>query len=131
MPDRGEDLQHVGGVELGDRPAADAGEGVAFKAPPPVLRVPLAAPATAFLFKHALRGFGKGGNAPDAALLGEVIAPGPRQLAVGEGLLAGLGERDERGGAEPEFASPAADDEPLDPASGAGRLDEESTGRCR
>ena len=26
---------------------------------------------------------------------------------------------------------PAADDEPLDPASGAGRLDEESTGRCR
>ena len=50
---------------------------------------------------------------------------GPRQLAVGEGLLAGVGERDERGGAESEFAPPSADDEPLDPAAGAGRLHEE------
>ncbi len=36
----------------------------------------------------------------------------------GEGLLAGVGERDERGGAESEFAASSADDEPLDPAGG-------------
>ena len=42
----------------------------------------------------------------------------------GEGLLAGVGERDERGGAESEFAASSADDEPLDPAAGAGGLDE-------
>ena len=92
---------------------------------PPVLRVPLAAPAAALLFEHAPGGLGEGGNALSAALLGEGVAAGPRQLAVGEGLLAGFGERDERGGAETEFAAPAADDEPLDPASGAGRLDEQ------
>ena len=48
------------------------------------------------------------------ALLGEGVAPGPRQLAVGEGQLAGFGERDKRGGAETEFAVATADDEPLD-----------------
>ena len=41
------------------------------------------------------------------------VAAGPRQLAVGEGQLAGLGERDERDGAESEFAAPSADDAPL------------------
>ena len=42
-----------------------------------------------------------------------------------KGLLAGLGERDERGSAESEFAASSAEDEPLDPASSAGRLDEQ------
>ena len=46
--------------------------------------------------------------------------PGPGELAVGEGQLARLGERDERGGAEPEFAASSADNEPLDPASHSG-----------
>ena len=44
--------QHVGRVDLRDRPAADTREGVAFHAPPPVLRVPPAAPATSLLFEH-------------------------------------------------------------------------------
>lgn len=43
VPHRREDLEHVDGVDLGDGPPADAQEGVAFPAPPPVLRVPPAA----------------------------------------------------------------------------------------
>ena len=74
--------------------------------------------------------FGEDGNALDAALVGERIATRPSQHAVGEGVLAGLGERDERGGTEPEFGASSADDEPLDPASGSGRLDEQYR-RCR
>ena len=58
-------------------------------------------------------------------LLRERVSVGPGQHAVGEGQFAGLGERDERGGAESEFAAPAADDDPLDPASRSGGLDEQ------
>ena len=58
-------------------------------------------------------------------LVGQRVSAGPRQLAVGEGQFAGFGERDERGGAESEFAAAASDDEPLDPAAGAGGLHEE------
>ncbi len=94
-------------------------------APPPVVHMPPTAPAAALLFEHALGGFGEGGNALDAAFLRERIAARPGQHPVGERLLASLGERDERGGAEPEFAAPAADDEPLDPASRPGGLDEQ------
>ena len=79
----------------------------------------------ALLFEHSVGGFGEGRNTLDAALLGEGVATRPRQHAVGEGQFAGLGERDERGGAEAEFAAASADDEPLDPASGPGGLDEE------
>ena len=96
-----------------------------FEAPPPVLRVPPAAPTSALLFEHAPGGFGEGGNTLDAGLGGQWVAPGPRQLAVGEGHFAGFGERDERGGTESEFAAASADDEALDPASGASRLDEQ------
>ena len=71
IPDRGEDLQHVGRVDLGDRSGADAREGVPFEAPPPVLRVPPASPAAALLFEHAPGGIGEGGNALDAALVGQ------------------------------------------------------------
>ena len=115
VPGRREDLQHVGRVDLRDRPAADAGKDIPLHAPPPVPRVPPAA----LLFEDALGGFSEGRHSLDAALLREGIAVRAGQHAVGEGLLAGLGERDERGGAEPEFAASAADDEPLDPASGA------------
>ena len=88
--------------------------------------------------EHALGGFGERRNALDAAFLCEGVAARAGQHPVGEGLLAGLGERDEGGGAETEFAAPAADDEPLDPASGSGRLDEQvqpvavrvASGRC-
>ena len=125
VPDRRENLQHVGGVDLGDRPAADARERIVFEAPPPVLRVPPAAPAALLLFEHAPGGIGEGGNALDAAFVGQRVSAGPGELAVGEGQFAGFGQRDERGGAESEFAPSSADDEPLDPASGAGGLDEQ------
>ena len=95
VPDRREDLQHVGRVDLGDGPAADAGEDVPFQAPPPVVRVVPAAPAAALLFEDTAGGFDEHGNALDAAFLGEGVATRPGQHAVGEGLLAGLGERDE------------------------------------
>ena len=97
----------------------------ALHAPPPVVNVPPAPPAAALLLEDTSGGFGEGGHALDAAFLGKGVAAGPGQHAVGEGLLAGLGERDERGGAESEFAAPAADDEPLDPAPGPGGLDEQ------
>ena len=125
VPDGREDLQHVGRVDLGDGPVADAGEHVPLQAPPPVVNVPPAPPAAALLLEDTPGGFGEGGNTLEPAFFGEGIAARPGQHAVGEGLLAGLGERDERGGAESEFAAPAADDEPLDPASGPGRLDEQ------
>ena len=56
--------------------------------------------------------------------IGQGVAARAGELAVGKGQLAGFGERDERGGAESEFAAPSANDEPLDPAAGAGRLNE-------
>ena len=87
--------------------------------------MPPAAPATALLVEHALGGVGEGENTLDPALVGQRVTAGPRRLAVGEGLLASFGERDERGGTETEFAAPFAGDEPLEPAAGAGRLDEE------
>ncbi len=44
VPDRRQDLQNVGRVDVGDGPVADAEEDVPFHAPPPVLGVPLPAP---------------------------------------------------------------------------------------
>ena len=67
-PDRRQDFQYVGRVDLGDGPAPDAGEGLPFHAPPPVLRVPPAAPAAALLLQHPLGSLGEGGNALGAAL---------------------------------------------------------------
>ena len=122
VPDRREDLQHVGRVDLGDGPTADAGEGIPLHAPPPVLRVPPAAPAAALLFEDALGGLGEGGDALGAVLLRERVSAGPGQHAVDEGQFAGLGER---GGAESEFAVATADDEPLDPTADPGRLNKE------
>ena len=81
VPDGRQDLQHVGRVDFRDRPATDAREGVPFEAPPPVLRVPPAASPATLRLEHALGGFGEGGNALCAALLGEggrPLAPGPR-----------------------------------------------------
>ena len=78
------------------------------------------------ILEHAAGGVGEGGNTLRVALVGQRVAAGPRQRSVGEGLLAGFGERDEHGGAESELAASAADDEPPFPASGAGRLDEQT-----
>ena len=81
------------------------------------------APAGPHLRQYRLGGGGEGGHALEAALLGERVASGAGEPAVGEGLGAGVLERDEREAAESEFAASAADDEPLYPAAGAGRLD--------
>ena len=81
------------------------------------------APAGPHLRQNRLGGGGEGGHALEAALLGERIASGAGEPAVGEGLGAGLLERDEREAAEPEFTASAADDEPLYPAARPGRLD--------
>ena len=43
----------------------------------------------------------------DPALVGQRVAPGPRQLAVGERLLASFGERDERGAPRGFIPAPA------------------------
>ena len=80
VPDRGEDLQHVGSVDLGDGPAADAGEGVPLHAPPPVCACHRPLQAGALLSEDARGGLGEGGDALGAALLREGIAvrTGPR-----------------------------------------------------
>ena len=59
----------------------------------------------------------------DAALVGEWVSTLAGELAVGDGLLAGLGERDGGDGAESKFGTPGPDDEALDPAACASRLD--------
>ena len=74
---------------------------------------PRDAPAGLLLFHDAPGGFGKGGHALDAALVGKGVAAGPRQLAVGERQLTSFGDRDERDGAESELAAASADDAPL------------------
>ena len=117
--------QHVGARDLRDRPGADAREGVPHKAVPPGPDLLGVLPAALLLLDDAAGGFGKRGNALDTPLVGQRVAALTGELAVGDGLLAGLGERDEGDRAEPEFRAPAADDEALDPASRAGRLDVE------
>ena len=103
-------------------PGADAREGVALKAVPPRPDLLGVLPAALLLLDDAAGGFGKRGNALDTPLVGQRVAALAGELAVGDGLLAGLGERDESDRAESEFAAPAADDEALGPASRAGRL---------
>ena len=125
VPDGREDRQHVGARDLRDRPGADAREGVALKAVPPGPDLLGILPAALLLLDHGGGGLGESGYALKAALVGERVSALTGELAVGDGLLAGLGERDEGDRAEPEFRAPAADDEALDPASRAGRLDVE------
>ena len=84
-----------------------------------------AAPAGPLLLQHLRGGLLEGRRPLDAAALGERVSALAGELAVGDGLLAGLGERDQGDAAEPEFVPPAADDEPLHPAPGAGGLDEQ------
>ena len=124
VPNGSKDRQHVGAGDVRDRPAADAREGV---------------PSSLFRQARTCSGFfqparfarprrlclGEGGHALGAALVGKRVAARARELAVGDGLLAGLSERDEGDAAESLFMAPAVDNEVLDPASGAGRLDVE------
>ena len=91
----------------------------------PILAVLRIAPAGLHLGPDLLGGGGEGRRALETALLGERVATGAGELAVGEGERAGLLERDEREAAEPEFAAASADGDPLDPTPAAGRLDVE------
>ena len=125
VPDGGEDREHVGAGHLRDRPPADARERVAFQAASPRLHLRGGLPPGPLLVDHRGRGLGEGGRPLDAAPVGEWVAARAGELPVGHGLLTGLGQRDEGDGAEAKFAAPAADDEALDPAAGAGRLDVE------
>ena len=125
VPDGREDRQHVGAGDRGDGHPADAREGVPLKAVPPRPDLLGVLPAGPLLLDHSGGRVGKDGHALGAAPLDERVSTLAGELAVGHGLLAGLGERDEGDGAEAEFAAPAADDEALDPAAGARRLDVE------
>ena len=107
VPDGREDLKHVGTVNLTDRPVADARDGVPLQAAQPVLRLLRTAPARPLLLDYGGCGPGEGGHAPGAAPLGERVAARAAELAVGEGLLAGLGQRDQGDAAESEFVFPA------------------------
>ena len=123
VPDWVKDLQHVGAGHLRDGPRADARECEALQTAEPFLGLPGTAPAGLLLLHHGGCGLGEGGHGLGAALVGERVSARAGELAVGEGLLAGLGERDQMDAAESEFVFPAADDEALDPASGSGTLD--------
>ena len=125
MPDGPQRLDHVGARHLGDRQLTHAREREPRHARHPILAVLRIAPAGLHLGPDLLGGGGEGRRALETALLGERVATGAGELAVGEGERAGLLERDEREAAEPEFAAASADGDPLDPTPAAGRLDVE------
>ena len=125
VPDGREDLKHVGAGNLRDRHLADAREGQ-----PPQARQPLAgvfpvAPVALLLFQYTGSSFGEGEDTLGAALLPKWVPALAGQLAVGERLLSGLGQRDQGEAAESDLTAAATDDEALNPAAGSGRLDKE------
>ena len=125
VPDGREDLQHVSAGDLRDGNLSDPGENVGVQALQPVRRRFGIAPAGPLPLHHAPGGFGEGGNALGAALLRQGIPARACQLAVGQGLVPGLGQRDQGGAAESELALAAPDEEALNPAPGAAGLDEQ------
>ena len=104
---------------------ADAREDMVLEAPPPVAGVARVAPALPQLVPDAFGGGGEQGDALGAAAVGQRVSAVAGELAVGNGPLAGLGERDEPDAAESDVAPPATDRDALDPAAGAGGLDDE------
>ena len=125
VPDRRKDLQHVGARDLRHRDIPDAREGVDLQGAEPVPRVRGAPPPGPLLLDHPLGGLGEGGDAHQPPLLRERIAARSGELAVGERLFAGLGQRDQFNAAESEFALAPPDDEPLDPTPRSRLLDVE------
>ena len=123
VPDPPERLDHVGARHVTDGNLADVREREPRETRLPVVGVPRTAPAGPHVGPDPFGGVGERGPAPGAALVGEGIASGAGELAVGERLLAGFLERDERETAESEFAASAADGDPLHPASAARRPD--------
>ena len=112
VPDRPQRVDDVGARHVADGHPADVREREPGEARLPVLGVPRVAPAGPEVVPDPLGGLGEGGHAAGAALLGERIASGAGELAVGEGDLTGLLERDEREAAESEFPASAAGPSP-------------------
>ena len=125
VPDRGEDLKQIGARDLGDRHLADAGEGETPQARHPLAVVTPAAPAVLLLFQHTRGGFGEGGDALGASLLGKGVPTLTGELAVDERLLPSLGQGDQGDAAETELTATATDDQALNPAACSAGLDEE------
>ena len=122
VPDGPEHVDDIGARHLGHRLLAEAGEGDALEAQHPVPGVLLVAPAGLLLVPHLLGGGGERGQVPPAALLGQRVAAGTGKLTIGEGLGAGVLERDHGVAAEAQLAAPTADGDSLNPASAARRL---------
>ena len=100
MPDRREDVQHLGARHIRNGPRADPEKGVALEAGQPALRVPAAAPAGPFLLQHTPRGLGERRHTLQSAFFGNGIAARARHPAVDQRLLACLGQPDELRAAE-------------------------------
>ena len=123
MPDRGEYRQHVGRGHLGDGERAKMRMRVLLQRGSPLRGVLGVAPAGA-VQRQDLRGsLLERRYAPCVAALGEGVAAGPRELAVGQGHVTRLGQRHDVVAAEPERPGGAADHEPLHPAPCARWID--------
>ena len=116
LPERREDGQHVGRGHVRDGQVPDVRMHVPTKQPNQARRVLGAAPAGSVKREHLGGGFLECWDVLRAPSRGERVTARPRDLAVGEGRLAGFGERDERVAAEPEHSGPPAHDQPLHPA---------------
>ena len=125
-PDRREDLQHVGRVDFGDGPAADARYRHS---------VPCSASSSARATGRASRRASVRGRArrprrtwerpPRGASPRGDRRPDCASMRLARASSQALASGTERGGAEPEFAALAVDDEPLDPDCGSGRRNEQ------
>ena len=107
VPDGSEDLQHIGARDLRHRHLPDTWEGVPLEGQDPLAAVRPTSLAGLLLFHHMCGGFGEAWHALRTTFLCERVATLAGQLAVGQGLLPSLGERDQRDPAEPELAAPA------------------------
>ena len=122
VPDGSEDPQHVGARDLRHRHLPDPREGIPLEGPDPVAAVRPTSPPGPLLLDHTSSGFGERGYATGAPLLGQRVAARAGELAVGQRLLAGLGQRDQGDAPESELALAAPNDEPLNPAPRSRRL---------
>ena len=108
VPDGSEDLQHIGASDLRHRHLPDTWEGVPLEGQDPRAAVRPTSLAGLLLFYHTRGGFGEARYTQRTTFLCERVAALAGQLAVGQRLFPGLGERDQRDPAEPELAAPAA-----------------------
>ena len=100
VPDAPERLAHVGALYVAHGHRADVREHVPREARHPILGMLGVTPAGMLVVPDPLGGGGEGGYAVGADFLGERVAAGACELAVGEGLVARLLERHEREAAE-------------------------------